>query len=47
MGVESAQQIPDTERLTADVLDVVFIVLADSLADKVYPTCDSLPNACK
>ena len=36
VGVESTQQILDAERLTADVLDVAFVVLVDSLADKVY-----------
>ncbi len=36
VGVESTQQILDAERLAADVLDVAFVVLVDSLADKVY-----------
>ena len=36
MGVKPTQQVLDAERLTADVLDVAFVVLVDSLADKVY-----------
>ena len=36
VGVESTQQILDAESLAADVLDVAFVVLVDSLADKVY-----------
>ena len=36
VGVESTQQILDTECLAADVLDVAFVVLVDGLADKVY-----------
>ena len=36
VDVKLTQQILDAERLAADVLDVAFVVLVDSLADKVY-----------
>ena len=47
VGVESTQQILDAERLAADVLDVAFVVLVDSLADKVWKIQCKLPPKTK
>ena len=36
MGVKTAQQVLDAERLAPDMLDVPFVVLVDRLRDEIY-----------
>ena len=36
MGVKTAQQVLDAERLAPDMLDVPFVVLVDGLRDEIY-----------
>ena len=36
MGVKTAQQILDAERLAPDMLDVPFVVLMDGLRNEIY-----------
>ena len=45
MGVKTAQQVLDAERLAPDMLDVPFVVLVDGLQMRYTSFGDSLPSS--